>query len=122
MSYRTYKLKDYRRKKKFNNVSQTYNGITYHSKAEAKMAQDLDWRIKAKEIKGWKRQVKVSLDVNGFHIANYYVDFVIEHHDGRLEYLEVKGFATEVYRLKRLLFEATVLHGNPDIEFTEVRV
>lgn len=97
-----------------------YNGVSYHSKKEAGYAAELDLRVKAKDIKAWRRQVKVSLDMNGFHIANYFCDFVIEHNDGSEEYVEVKGFVTEIYRLKRLVLEATFLHDNPGIKYTVI--
>jgi len=91
---------------KFGAQKQEYDGILYHSKKEAGWAIELDLRKKAGDIKGWDRQVKISLDVNGYHIANYYIDFVVYLNDGRNEYLEVKGFATDVWRLKWKLFEA----------------
>ncbi len=87
-------------------ASRTYNNITYHSKKEAGYAQHLDLLIKAKEIKSWERQVKISLDVNGYHITNYYIDFVVTHPDGILEYIEVKGFETMYFKMKYKLFEA----------------
>ncbi len=91
---------------KYGNRRQTYEGITYHSNKEADYAAELDLRKKAGDIKSWERQVKISLDVKKKHIANYYVDFMIHHNDKTKEYVEVKGFATEVWRLKWLLFEA----------------
>lgn len=91
---------------KYNNQSSIYNGISYHSKKEAAYAQELDLRVKAKDIKSWKRQEKIELKVNGEQIANYYIDFVITHNDKTKEYVEVKGFETGVWRLKWKLFEA----------------
>lgn len=99
---------------KYKSVSTVYSGVQYHSKGEAGYAAELDLRLKAKDIKAWRRQVKVSLDVNGRHIANYFVDFVVTHLDDTEEYVEYKGFSTEVFRLKRLLFEALY----PDIRYT----
>lgn len=97
----------YQRKgNKYNNVSSTVNGIQYHSKKEAAFAAELELRRKAGDIKDWERQYKISLDVNGFHIANYYIDFVIHHNDGLQEFTEIKGFETEVWRLKWKLAEA----------------
>lgn len=91
---------------KYRAVSSSYNGIQYHSKFEAAYAADLDLRVKAGDIKGWERQRKLSLDVNGYHIANYFIDFVVIHNDGSEELVEVKGFETEVWRLKWKLAEA----------------
>ena len=92
---------------KFHNNSSIYNGITYHSKLEARYAAELDFRLKAKDIKSWERQVKLDLRVNGMHITNYYIDFIVTHNDGSREFTEVKGYPTEVWRLKWLILEAT---------------
>jgi hypothetical protein len=67
---------------------------------------DLDYRLKANDIKKWDRQVKISLDVNGEHICNYYIDFIITHNDGIQEYVEVKGIETPEWKLKWKLFQA----------------
>jgi hypothetical protein len=83
-----------------------YNGVVYHSKMEAAYAQELDLRVRGKDIKEWERQVKISLDVNGYHIANYYIDFVITHNDDTKEYVEIKGFETWEWRYKWRLFIA----------------
>jgi hypothetical protein len=89
---------------KYKNTKQTYDGYSYMSKLESAYAQQLDLRVKAKDIKGWRRQEKIRLDVNGKHICNYYMDFVIEHNDNSEEFVEVKGFETEAWRLKWKLF------------------
>lgn len=83
------------------------------SKFEAGKAQELELRKRAKDIVDFQEQVKIALVVNGFHICNYYIDFVIEHNDGTMEYLECKGFATNEWKLKWKLFEALYdLPGN----------
>lgn len=92
---------------KYHSKQTDYNGIVYHSKLEAAYAQELDLRVKGKDIKSWERQVKLDLRVNDIHITNYYMDFVITHNDGSREYVEVKGMATATWELKWSLFEAT---------------
>jgi len=87
-----------------------FQGRSYMSKKEAQYAQELEFRKLAKEIKKITPQHRLSLDVNGYHIANYYIDFLIEMKDGSKELHEVKGFATEVWRLKWKLCEA--LYGD----------
>lgn len=105
---------------KYGAKSTVYDGIAYHSKKEAGYAAELDLRKKGGDIKDWKRQVRISLDVNGHHICNYYVDFEIEHNNGDRELVEVKGFQTEIFRLKRKLFEATYLKDNPEVAYTMI--
>lgn len=109
-----------RYRSKYSNKSQTYKGITYHSKKEASFAEELDYRMRAGDIKCWSRQEQISLDVNGYHICNYYIDFVIEHNDGTKEFIEIKGFSTDVWRLKWKLFEALYSH-DPNIKLTVVK-
>lgn len=99
---------------------QTYNGSKYDSGFEAGYARELDLRLKAGEILGWDRQVKIELNVNGYHICNYYVDFKIYHKDKTIEYVETKGYATDIWRLKWKLFEA--IYGNlDDVKLTVVK-
>ena len=76
------------------------------SKFEAGKARDLELLKKAGEIKDFKEQVRIPLEVNGFHICNYFIDFVIEHNSGEIEYCETKGYATDIWKLKWKLFEA----------------
>lgn len=113
-----------RSKNKYSSVRQTYRGNSYHSKAEAKYAMYLDQRVKDKEIKGWKRQVKVELfGENKSHICNYYCDFLVEHLNGKMEYIEVKGMATAVFRLKKKLMEDKIKGlGKDKFEYTIVYV
>lgn len=106
MSYKISRWKYFKTRSKYNNQKAEYKDIKYDSKFESKVAQDLDLRLMAKDIKKIERQVKISLDVNGMHIANYYIDFIITHNDDTLEYIEVKGYETEVWRLKWKLCEA----------------
>lgn len=93
-------------KGKMGNKKQTYNGYAYHSKAEAEYAKQLDWRVKAGEIKTWTRQHKINLISHGQHICKYYIDFRVELASGQIEYHEVKGFQTELWRLKWKLTQA----------------
>ena len=94
------------RKNKYGAIKQTYNGYSYHSKKEARYAAELDWRVKAKEVKSWTRQHRLDLRVNGELICKYYIDFRAELTDGSIEYIEVKGFETDVWRLKWKLTNA----------------
>lgn len=91
---------------KYNSRKVWYAGAQYHSVREAQYAQNLDLRVRAKEIASWKRQVKIPLKVAGVLIANYVIDFVVTYKSGRKEYLEVKGFETDVWKLKWKLFQA----------------
>lgn len=92
---------------KYHAQSTIYNNICYHSKFEAAYAQALDMSVKSGDIKKWERQVRLDLSVNGQHITNYYIDFVVHHNDGSKEFIECKGFATPEWQMKWRIFEAT---------------
>lgn len=91
-----------------------YRGCRYHSKKEAEYAMELDSLLLKKEILGWHGQVDLKLKVNGVHVCKAVVDFLVIHLDGTKEYVEVKGYATAVWKLKRKLIAAV----HPDIKYT----
>ena len=47
-----------------------------------------------------------------FHLTNYYIDFVVHHNDGTIEYVECKGVEQDLWRLKWTMLEA--VYGNSD--------
>lgn len=89
------------------------------SKFEAGVAEELRLLKMAHEIKDFKEQVVIPLEVNGYHICNYKIDFVIEHNDGITEYREAKGFATDVWKLKWKVFEA-IYSDKPNVKLSVV--
>lgn len=113
MGYRILNQKETRTKNKYGAKGQTYNGLWYHSKKEAKYAEELDWLLKAKKIQSWERQVKIELKVNGQLICNYYCDFKVIDNYGGVEFHEVKGFSTDVFQLKWKLFHALIDEISP---------
>lgn len=107
-----------RRGSKYGAKTQVYGDRKYHSRKEAGRAAELDLLLKAGEIKTIIPQYKVDLKVYGVHICNYYPDFYVEWTNGDIEIIEVKGFATELWRLKWKLFEAIYNHDYPHIKLT----
>lgn len=85
---------------KYGNKTAIFDGYRYDSQKEANYAAQLFYRVKAGELAEVKRQHKLSLDIDGQHIANYYVDFRVTYPDGREEFHEVKGFPTAEWQLK----------------------
>lgn len=106
MSYRVTFQNPARKKSKYSAKGRDYNGRWYDSNKEAKYAEELDWRLKSGDIKEWKSQVKISLDVNGVHIANYYCDFRVVTKDGTIQYHEVKGMVLPLWQMKWKLLQA----------------
>jgi hypothetical protein len=91
---------------KYNAKKQEYNGEKYDSKGEAGYAQELDWRIKAGELKSYERQVKIELRVNGVLICNYYADFMVTTKHDALELHEYKGLVLPLFQIKWKLLQA----------------
>lgn len=83
-----------------------YGGIEYHSKKEADYAAELDLRIRAGDIKRWGRQVPIPLEVEGVRVALYLMDFEIWHLNGSIEWVEVKGYQTDLWKLKWKMLQA----------------
>ena len=106
---------------KFKAISTNYDGKFYHSKAEASYAQELDWRVKAGEVMSWERQVKIDLRVNGIHITNYFIDFVVTMKDGTRVYTEYKGAVTPDWQIKWNLLHALINEIEPGAELLLVK-
>jgi hypothetical protein len=107
---------------KYNAIRTIYNGYPYDSKFEANYAMQLDWRLKAKDIKGWDRQYPIEIrSPAGELIRRHKVDFRIHHRDGSFELAEVKGFETQEYRLLKKLIETLWLPANLDHVYTVVK-
>ncbi len=94
-----------------------YGGYIFDSKFEASHAADLDILKRAGEIKDYKKQVNIPLVVNGYKIGDYRIDFIVYHNDGTIEYVELKGVAFPVWRLKWKILEA-MLMDNPNCKMT----
>jgi Protein of unknown function (DUF1064) len=99
-------------------AARTFNGTAYHSKTEAEYALYFSSLGLSKKIKSVKEQVVFPMEVNGKLICKMVVDFEIEHLDGRLELVEIKGWETPEYKIKHKLFKALY----PDRLYTVVKV
>lgn len=91
---------------KYGAKKKEYKGRLYMSKGEAGYARELELRKMVGEIKEIIPQFRLSLDVNGYHICNYIVDFKVVLADGTKQLHEYKGFATQLWNLKWKLCEA----------------
>jgi hypothetical protein len=119
--YRQVNKNQYRTKSKYNNKSQVYGGKRYDSIREATHAEELDWRIKAGEIKEVIPQHKIELRVNGKLIANYYVDFKVIMADGSIQFHEVKGMVLPLWQMKWNLLQALVDEIEPGAELLVIK-
>jgi hypothetical protein len=119
--YRTTFLSKAKKKNKFGAKRQTYNGNKYDSTFEAKVAEELDWRLKVGELIEVKRQVKCSLNVHRVFICNYYVDFKTIDKYGQVNYIEAKGFETAEWKLKKRLFMALLPIMDPGATYEVIK-
>lgn len=103
-----YKLKSTKNTKYKAIKTVSNDGTKCDSKFEATIADELEIRKLGGDIKDYEPHYKIELWAYGKHICNYYVDFLITHNDGHLEYYEVKSAATQtaVWRIKWKMLES----------------
>lgn len=105
------------RNNKYGNHTAKYNGKSYHSKFEAEIAQELDIRLQAGELKEVSSQCRQKLVVNGMQITTYIPDFRVVTSDGVVQYIEAKGMLTQLGAIKMKLFSALLPEIEPDAEY-----
>jgi len=81
------------------------DGHLFPSQHEADRYRELRALEQAGAIEDLRLQFRLPLEVQGVLIAHYVADFTYRE-NGHLVVQDAKGFRTEVYRLKRKLFEA----------------
>ena len=94
----------------------------FDSKKEADYYCELKLLKRAGLILGFDRQVKFVLqpsfkrDGKTYREISYIADFYIAYKDGHFEAVDVKGYKTDVYELKKKL----LLYRYPELIFREV--
>jgi hypothetical protein len=107
-------MNPFTKRPKYGNRRTTVGSLSFMSQKEANRYCDLDLLQRAGEIKELALQPRFKLTVNGKHVTTYVGDFQYLDKRGRLIVEDVKGFKTDVYKLKAALFEA--IHGFPVTE------
>lgn len=85
------------RKSKYRAERTEVDGIKFDSKKEAKFYSDLKILKKAGEIKYFLMQVPFRLHGN----VRYKCDFMVVNNDDTIEFFDVKGYKTQVYKIKK---------------------
>lgn len=99
------------KRNKYRNQKTVVDGITFDSKKEAEYYCQLKVLKAAGEIKDFGLQVKYELlptfKKNGttYRAITYLADFVITNNDGTTEVVDIKGMETQVFQIKKKLFE-----------------
>tara|TARA_R110002153_G_scaffold191945_1_gene345256 strand:+ start:222 stop:623 length:402 start_codon:yes stop_codon:yes gene_type:complete len=99
---------------KYRNTKTKIDGINFDSQKEANYYSQLKLLERANEILKFERQVKMPIEVNGFHIAFYILDFKVYYPCGNIEHIDIKAkdkktnkwITTDVFKLKKKLIEA----------------
>ncbi len=87
---------------KFHNKPTVVNGKRYSSKKEARHAQELQLAMKSGDLLFYLWQVP-------FHLKSgirYIVDFVEFWRDGTVRFIDIKGFKTTVFLMKKRMVES----------------
>ncbi len=107
----------YKRANYFKTQKAIAKGKQYDSKFEASFALKYEQMVKNGEIKGFDPHLRIPLIVNGYKVCDYYIDFALYHNDDTIEYVECKGYPTEVWKLKWKLFCA-LFEDDPNVKIT----
>ena len=67
----------------------------YASKRESEFADLLRMRAEIGEVRAWLEQVPIKIPG-----SKYVIDFVVFEADGRVRFVEIKGHATETWKVK----------------------
>ena len=95
-----------KKRNKYGAIRGRYKGRSYHSQKEAEYAMWLDSLKREGKVKKIEPQKRYDLVVNGLLITTHIPDFLVTLADGRKKIVEVKGFGSPVWPIKRKLFEA----------------
>lgn len=112
-----------KKKSKYNNTKTVIDGITFDSIKEADYYCQLKLLKRAGEIKDFGLQQRYELQPtfkkNGktHRSITYVADFVIENNDGTTDVVDVKGFETQLFKVKQKLFE----YKYPDLQLKVVK-
>jgi hypothetical protein len=112
----------YQRYNKYNAKSTIYNGRRYASKLEARVAKDLDLRMRAGEFVEIVPQYRIKLyvylpDGKKADLFTYICDFRCERPDGTYLLVEAKGKEMDTFKVKKRILDLVWLPDHPDYEY-----
>lgn len=103
-----------------------FKGKIYDSKFEASLAQELETRKQAKDIKDYETQYRIECwayreDGSKAFQVRHKVDFRVLHNDNSYELMEAKGVETTDYKWRRKFLEEIWLPAHPDHTYTVIK-
>ncbi len=109
-------LSGLKKKHKYHAKKTEVDGHNFDSKKEAEYYQELKLRKRAGDIKDFELQPEFVLQdkipEKKLRAIKYRADFKVFHTDGRVEIVDIKGFETAEFKLKKKMFLARY----PDLE------
>jgi len=97
----------FKKNPRIRNYQRTRCNLHSHDSAgEANYCVKLQLLQKAGEIKSFQSQKFFEFYIGGKKICGHRVDFLIDHNDGTQSVAEFKGFSTQLWVIKKKLFEA----------------
>jgi hypothetical protein len=111
---------------KYNSKSVEVDGHVFDSIIESRYYEQLKWLEANKQILFFRLQPRYLLleafEKNGkkFRKTEYIADFEVHNLDGSIEVIDIKGFCTPVFELKRKLFEKKYPHKLSLITFSQI--
>lgn len=113
-------------KNKYNSKKIELDGHTFDSKAEARYYEELKLQQEQKKILFFRLQPRYELQESfkksgkTHRKIEYVADFEIHHKDGSIETIDVKGFETTDFAIKRKLFEKKFPHKLTLLAFSQI--
>lgn len=108
---------------KYHNKKTTVDDIVFDSKREADYYCKLKLLKKSGEIKEFGLQPKYELQPKfskagkTYRAISYIADFIIVNNDGTTEIVDIKGLETQVFKIKKKMFE----YKYPDLNLKIVK-
>ena len=87
---------------------------------EGRVCDELRLRKIAGDMKDYRREVTLHLELDGCKLGTYRVDFVVEENDGCTTFVEAKGIAFPLWKQKWAILQ-TMHKDNPLMKFLVVR-
>jgi hypothetical protein len=116
----------WRRKKPIEGKSSTAKScycLTNHfhrSSLEGRVCDELRLRKIAGDIKDYRREVTLHLELGGVKLGTYRVDFIVEENDGSITYLEAKGIAFPTWKRNWAILQG-MHRDDPNVHFDVIR-
>lgn len=112
--------------RKYHNQKCTCDGLTFDSYKEKAYYEELKLLQRAGVVKRIETQVKYVLQDAFKYMGKteraitYIADFRVTYTDGHIEIVDVKGFKTDVYKLKRKILLKQLADSGGEVQFKEV--